>query len=81
VTNLGRGINELNVNLFGHPGLCGGKDGFSENNRSLSGSHDSTLDQNEIFINFSIVREATEWSDVLLNGISLAVSIVSGTTS
>ena len=80
VSVLGGGVDELNVNLLGHPGLGSCEDRFSKHNWSLSGSHDTTLKEDEVFVDLSVVRESTEWGDVLLNGISFAHGVVGGAT-
>jgi len=79
VTVLRGGVNEFDINLLGHPCLGGSKDRFSNDNWSLSGSHNTSLDEKEIFVDFTVMRESTEWGDVLLNGISLAHGVVGGT--
>jgi hypothetical protein len=80
VTVLGGGVDEFDFELFVLPGLGGGVDRLSEDERSLARSHNSTLDEDEIFVDLSVVRESTHGGDVLLNGISLAGSVVNGTT-
>jgi len=80
VTVLGGGVDEFNFEVLGLPGLGSGLDRLSEDERSLARSHNSTLDEDEIFVDLSVVRESTHGGDVLLNGISLAGSVVNGTT-
>jgi hypothetical protein len=75
VSVLGRGVDEFDIEFLGHPGLGGGEDGLSEDERSLASTNDSTLDEDEIFIDNTVVRESTDRGDVLLNGISLAHSV------
>jgi len=72
---LGRGIDEFDIEFLGHPGLGGGENRLSEDERSLASTNDSTLDEDEIFIDNTVVRETTHRSDVLLNGIGLAHSV------
>lgn len=81
VSVLGRGVDEFDIEFLGHPGLGGGEDGLSEDERSLARSHNSSLDKDEIFLDLSVVRESTHGGDVLLDGISLAGSVVGGSTN
>lgn len=76
VSVLGRGVDELDVKLFGLPGLDDGEEGLSDDERSLAGSDDSTLDEEEIFVDFTVVGESTHGGNVLFNGISIAGSVV-----
>lgn len=77
---LGGGVDEFNIELLGLPGLGGGVDGLSDDEGSLAGSHNSSLDEEEVFVDLSVVRESTHGGDVLLDGISFAGSVVGGTT-
>merc|ERR1711981_330037 len=78
VSDLGGGVDEFNIELFGLPGLGGGVDRLSEDERSLARSHNSSLDKDEIFFDLSVVREASHGGDVLLDSISLTSSVVGG---
>jgi len=80
VTVLGGGINELDIDLLGLPGLDGREDGLSESDSSLAGSHDTTLNEDEIFVDLTVMGEATERGDVLGNGISLSGGVVLDTS-
>ena len=80
MTDLGSGVNELDIDLLGLPGLGGGEDALSHGDGSLSGAHDTTLDKNEVLVDFTVVREATKRSDVLGDGISLSSGVVLDTT-
>jgi len=73
---LGGSVDELDVELFGLPSLDNGEEGLSDDERSLAGSDDSTLDEEEIFVDNTVVRESTHGGDVLLNGISFASGVV-----
>jgi len=81
VTVLGGGIDELDLELLSLPGLGSWEDGLSENDWSLSGSSNTSLDENEVLLDLSIVRESTHWGDVLLNGIGSGGSVVLGSTN
>jgi len=76
VSVLGRGVNKLDVELLGLPCLDNGEEGLSNDKRSLAGSDDSTLDEEEIFFDLTVVGESTHGGDVLLNGISFAGGVV-----
>ena len=76
VTDLGSGIDELDVDSLGLPGLGNREDGLSEGDGSLSGAHNTALDKNVVLVDLTVVGEATERSDVLNNGISLSSSVV-----
>ena len=80
VTNLGGGIDELDVDLFGLPRLDSGEDGFSKSDGSLSGSNATTLKDNEILVDLTVVGEATKRSDVLDDGIGLSGGVVLNTS-
>jgi len=81
VTQLGGGIDKLKVDLLGHPVLGAGEDGLSENDSTLLGSHDLTLHEDVILVDFTVMWETTHGGDVLLDGISSASSVVLGTTA
>jgi len=80
VTVLGGGIDELDVGVLGHPRLSAWEDGLANDANSLAGAHGATLDEEEVMVDNTVVRESTEWSDVLLDGVGLGVR-VSGLTS
>jgi len=77
VTDVGRCVNELDVNLL--VGEVSGRDekSFSDGDDSLSGSLDCSLDQKEIVLDDTVVRESTHWGDVLLDAISFAIGVSS----
>ena len=76
MTVLGGGIDELDINLLGLPRLGGREEGLADGERSLASSHDTTLDEQEVFVDDTVVGEAAHRGDVFGNGISLAGSIV-----
>jgi len=78
---LGRGVDELDIDLLGLPGFGSWEDRFSHDDWSLSGTHDTTLNKKEVLVHLSVVWESTKRSDVLLNGISFAHGVVSNTVS
>jgi len=76
VTDLGSGIDELEVNFLGLPRLGGWEDGLSESDWSLLGTSNTTLDEDVVVVDNTVVWETTEWGDVLLNGIGLSSGVV-----
>lgn len=80
VTDLGGGIDELKINFLGLPGLSGGEDRLADNEGSLAGSLNAALKEEEVVVNLTVVGEATERSDVLLNGVVVASGVVLNTS-
>lgn len=80
VTVLGGGVNELDIDLLSLPGFGGGEDGLTENNWSLSGTSNSSLNENVVLVDNTVVGESTEWSDVLDDGISSSGGVVLNST-
>jgi len=76
VSVLGGSVNELDVELLGLPGLGAGEEGLADDNRSLAGSHNTTLDEEVVFVDDTVVGEATDGGDVLVDGISVAHGVV-----
>jgi len=79
VTNLGGCIDELDIDGFGLPRLDGRVKGFSDDDRSLSGALNTTLDQEIVLVDLTVVGEATHRSDVLDNSIGLSSGVVFNT--
>jgi len=79
VTDLGGGVDELNVDLLRLPRLDSGENALSESDGSLAGSHNTTLDEEEVLVDDTVVREATHGGNVLHDGISLSGSVVVNT--
>ena len=79
MADLGGSVDELDVDLLGLPGLDSGEDALSESDGSLAGAHDATLDNEEVLVDNTVVREATKRSDVLGDSISLSGSVVLNT--
>jgi len=76
VAELGGGIDELKVDLLGHPVLGAGEDRLAEHNTTLLGSHNLTLDEEVVLVDLTVVGETTKRGDVLLDGIGSAGSVV-----
>jgi len=70
VAELGRRIDELERDLLEGRSRRLWDQRLSERDHSLLGSDDTTFDHKEVFIDDTIVREATEGSDLLLSEIS-----------
>ena len=79
VANLGGSINEFNIDSFSLPGLGGWEDRLSESDRSLSGTHDTALDQDEVLVDLTVVWETTHRSDVLGDSVGLCGGVVVNT--
>jgi len=79
VTKLGGGINELEVNLLGHPVLGAREDGLTEHDSTLLGAHNLALNEEVVLIDFTVMGEATHGGDVLLDGISGASGVILNT--
>jgi len=76
VSVLGGGVDELDIELLGLPGLHNGEQSLSNDQGSLASSGDSTLDEEEIFVDLTVVGEATHRGNVLLDGVGLASGVV-----
>jgi len=76
VTELGGSIDELQVDLFKSRSLGVGKQALSESKDSLLRSDAASLDHHEVVVHFSVVRESSHGSDVLLGQIVLRCGIV-----
>ena len=80
VTDLGRGIDELDLDLLGS-GVAGLREvALSEDDGSLASTNNTSLNHDEVLIDNTVVGEATKRSDVLINSISLGGSVVLGST-
>lgn len=81
VTDLGGGIDELDVHSLGGGGLSLLEEGLSNGDKSLSWSHNGTLDEHEIFVDNTVVRESTDWGNVLGMGVGLGGGVVLGASN
>lgn len=81
MAQLGRSIDELKVDGFEELPRSGGKEGFSEQKESLLGTNTASLDDDEIILNNTVVRETTQRSDVLLSDIGISGGVVLGSSS
>lgn len=78
VSVLGGCVDEFDIEFLGHPGLGAWEESLANDDWSLAGTDNATLDQEEVFVDGTVVREATHGSDVLLNGIIFAHGVVGG---
>jgi hypothetical protein len=76
VTNLGRGIDEFNLDLKVSERRGLWEKSLSDSDLSLSWSTDSTLDEEEIFVNNTVMWESTDWGNVFGVSISFSGSVV-----
>ena len=81
MAQLGRSIDELKVDGFEELPRSGGEEGFSEQKESLLGTNTASLDDDEIILDNTVVRETTQRSDVLLSDISIGGGVVLGASS
>ena len=79
VTKLAAGIDELKLNSFQSASADLRDEGLSEDEWSLLGTDAATLDQEEVVLNDTVVREASQRSDGLLGEISGGHGVVLAT--
>ena len=80
VTDLGGGIDKFNLELEVSERRGLWEKSLSNGDLSLSWSADSTLDEEEIFVNNTVMWESTDWGNVLGVGISFGRSVVVDTS-
>ena len=76
MAELGGGVDELDLDLFGHPVAGGWEKRLAENNGSLLGSEDLTSDEEVILVDFTVEGETAHRGDVLLNSVSISGGVV-----
>jgi len=81
VTDLGGGIDELDIDHLSLPRLDGGEDRLPEGDGSLASSDDTALDEDVILVDLTVMGEATEGRDVLGHGVSLGSGVVLDTVN
>ena len=81
VTDLRRGVDELNLDFLGGEVLGLREVALSEDNGSLASTNDTALNHHEVLIDLTVVGETTKRSDVLLNGVSLSSGVVLSSTN
>lgn len=72
VTELGRGIDELELNLLESGTLGVGDEGLADGDDTLLGTSNATLDHQEILVDNTVVGETTHGGDILLSDIVLS---------
>ena len=80
VTDLGGGIDKFNLELEVSERRGLWEKSLSDGDLSLSWSADSTLDEEEIFVDDTVMWESTDWGDVLGVSVSFGGSIVVDTS-
>lgn len=60
MTELGGGVDPLEVDLLGGPSAGLGVEGLAEGHDTLLNTRDGTLDQDVVVLNLTVVDEATE---------------------
>jgi len=77
VTHLGRGIDELEIDLLEGDARNLGQEGLTKSDDTLLGSHDATLKHDPVLVDFTVVREATHGGDRLLSEVVAGHGVVS----
>lgn len=70
MSELGGGIDGFKVDFLQVFSFVVDQQRFSEEDWSLSDSHAGSLDHNEIVLDHTVMREATDWIDGFLSKIS-----------
>lgn len=81
MSDLGGGIDELELNLLEGGTRDLGTEGLSEDNDPLSGSQDSSLEHNEVFVDITVVGKSSHGGDGFLSEIELSGGVVVHFTS
>merc|ERR1711970_752542 len=76
VTNLRGGIDEFELDFFQVLSLVVSKEWLSHEDWSLSDTHATTLDHNEVVLDLTVMWEATNWVDALLGHIHGRAGVV-----
>jgi len=76
VTELGGGIDALEVDLLQVLSLVVNQEWLSEEDWSLSDAHARTLDHDKVVLDVTVVWEATNWVDALFGQIGLGRTVV-----
>jgi len=76
VTEFGRRVNELEVDLLQGGTLGVDEEALSESQNPLLRTNAATLDHEEVVVDLTIMRETTHWSDALLGQIVFGRGVV-----
>lgn len=80
MTHLGRGVNELELDLLSCQLACLGQQGAAQGENTLASTGNTTLDHQIIILELSIVGEPSHGVDALLGGVEVGCgAIVLGT--
>jgi len=82
VADLGRGIDELQLDLLEGHTLGLRDERATKSDRTLASTTDAALEHDEVLLDDTVLWEATHWGDGLLDGVklSLGVGLVSAQT-
>ena len=80
MAELGRGVDKLDLDLFGHPVAGSWENRLAENDGSLLGTEDLTSDEKVILVNFTVEGETAHRGDVLLDGVGISGGVVGNTS-
>ena len=80
MTELGGGINELNLDLFESGTRCLREERLAQSDDALLGTRAASLDHHVILLHLTIVRESSHGSDVLLGDIKVGGGEMGGIT-
>lgn len=81
VTQLGRSIDELEVNVLQVLSLGVDQHRFSEEKESLLGPDAASLDQDEVISDDTVVGESSQRGNVLLSDIGVSGSVIFSSSS
>lgn len=81
VTDLGGGIDELDLSLMGVESSGWLEKRLSDGDLSLSWSHNGTSEEEEIFVDNTVMWESTNWGDVFDMSIRLGGGVVVDTSN
>jgi len=80
VSHFGGSIDEFDVDLLGGSVVGLGEERLSKGKGSLSGSHNSTSNHEEVVVDNSVVRESSKRGDVLFSNIGLSGGVILDTS-
>jgi len=76
MTELGGSVDPFQVDLLESSSLGVGDERFAEGQDPLLGADTAALEHHKVVLDFSVVREATHWSDGFIGEIGLGSSVV-----
>ncbi len=81
VTDLGGGIDELDLGLEGGEGIGRSDERLPDSDLSLLWSHDVTSEEHVVLLDDTVVRESTNWGDVLTVWVLLGGGVILGSSA